>query len=61
MTSFNATFLRFLAAIGSRENAARMPPKSERYRRRIDVESIPPCSFIAVALKLAVMWATIGI
>src|SRR4030088_2221436 len=48
--------LRLVAVVPcGRENSPRSLPKSERYRRGINVDLGPPCSLIALAVKLTMM------
>ena len=46
---------RPLVAIRSRKNTARLLPKPERDRHRIDVGLVPPRAFVTLAVKLAMM------
>jgi hypothetical protein len=41
-------------------NTARVLPEFERDRHWIDIDTIPPCGFIASAMKLAVVDAAEG-
>ena len=43
------------AATFRRENAARVLPKSKRYRDGIDADLGPPCCLVACTMKLAVV------
>jgi hypothetical protein len=57
LTDTSVWILRLLAAICGWKETARVLPKSERNRHGIDVELVPPCSLVTLAVNFAMVCA----